>query len=56
MKKEIDMTDTSFVKAMMSAIANATLNNPNVRQLMDDPGVTFDAVVSEWLYTEIYAG
>ncbi|KAL0868322.1 hypothetical protein ABMA27_007847 [Loxostege sticticalis] len=56
MTKEIDLTDLDFVKSMMNQIANATLSNPNVKRLMEDPRERFDVVIAEWLYTELYAG
>nr|WEU75326.1 uridine diphosphate-glycosyltransferases 40AW1 [Glyphodes pyloalis] len=56
MKKEVDMTDMNFVKGLMMTIANVTITNPNVRRLMEDRQNTFDVVVAEWLYTELYSG
>ncbi|CAG9793379.1 unnamed protein product [Diatraea saccharalis] len=56
MRKEIDMTNLYVVKDMMIAFANATIRNPNVKRLMDNPDERFDAVIVEWLFTEIYSG
>lgn len=56
MNKEIDLMDMTFTKGILMNVANATLSNPNVRRLMEDPKVSFDAVIAEWLYTEVYSG
>lgn len=37
-------------------VGKSTLENYNVQQLINDPKETFDAVIVEWLFTEIYSG
>ncbi|XP_028166355.1 UDP-glucuronosyltransferase-like [Ostrinia furnacalis] len=56
MSKEINMKDLAFIKSLMISLANATLTNPNVKRLMEDPAERFDAVIAEWMYTELFAG
>ncbi|RVE44214.1 hypothetical protein evm_011113 [Chilo suppressalis] len=56
MKKEVDLKNLFHFKELMLTFANATIKNPNVRKIMDDPKEKFDAVIVEWLYTEVYSG
>lgn len=44
-----------FVPSMMR-ISRATLENQNVQKLLADRNQTFDAVIAEWMYNEVYAG
>ncbi|XP_059051876.1 UDP-glycosyltransferase UGT5-like [Achroia grisella] len=54
--KVIDLEDTNSLLSVIRNIANNTLHNKNVRTFIEDPNENFDAVIVEWLYTELYCG
>ncbi|XP_014360114.2 UDP-glucosyltransferase 2-like [Papilio machaon] len=56
MRKEVDMKDIPTVFTMMFNIANATIQHENVQKLITDPTENFDAVIAEWMYSELYSG
>ena len=56
MNKETNKDDMNL---MFSIMINATVNNienPNVQQLLNDPKETFEVVISEWMFSELYSG
>lgn len=55
-KKEVDLTDILGLVTIINNIANNTLYNSNVKNLMFNTNEHFDVVIAEWLYTEIYGG
>ncbi|XP_013166097.1 PREDICTED: UDP-glucuronosyltransferase 2B1-like [Papilio xuthus] len=56
MRKEVDMKDMPTLFTMMFNIANATIQHENVQNLIQDPTEKFDAVIAEWMYSELYSG
>ncbi|XP_034836076.2 UDP-glucosyltransferase 2-like [Maniola hyperantus] len=45
-----------YMISMMMDISKATIQNPNVQKLIADRTQKFDAVISEWMLNEVYAG
>lgn len=41
---------------LLVVTTNDTVTSKYVQKMLQDPKVNFDAVVIEWLYSEIYAG
>ncbi|XP_013139437.1 PREDICTED: UDP-glucuronosyltransferase 2B1-like [Papilio polytes] len=56
MRKEVDMKDMPTVFTMMFNIANATIHHENVQKVIHNPAEKFDAVIAEWMYSELYSG
>lgn len=55
MDKELNMKDYDFVQQMMVNISSSTVQDDSVQTLLKDPTKTFDLVLAEWLFSEIYA-
>ncbi|XP_050679315.1 UDP-glycosyltransferase UGT5-like [Leptidea sinapis] len=56
MYKEMDLQNMNIMFMIMEGFMNATLQISSVQNLMHDPNTNFDAVIVEWLFTEIGAG
>ncbi|CAH2054214.1 unnamed protein product, partial [Iphiclides podalirius] len=56
MTKEIDMKDMTTLFTLMFKISNATVLHENVQMLLHDNSEKFDAVIAEWMYSELYSG
>ncbi|CAG5038702.1 unnamed protein product [Parnassius apollo] len=54
--KEVDMKDTATVLNLMYDIANATILHEDVQNLLHSTSEEFDAVIAEWMYSELYSG
>ncbi|XP_063374357.1 UDP-glucosyltransferase 2-like [Cydia amplana] len=56
MKKEYDITDQSLTIDYYGKVAQMSLRNKNVQQLLMDHNEHFDVVIAEWLFDELYSG
>ncbi|CAH0588092.1 unnamed protein product [Chrysodeixis includens] len=54
--KELDVEDDPSVLEDLFQITNATVMHKNVQKLLIDTKEKFDAVIAEWMYSEVYAG
>nr|XP_034836236.1 UDP-glucuronosyltransferase 2B2-like [Maniola hyperantus] len=50
------ITSIVYVLSMMMDISKATIENPNVQKLIADRTQKFDAVISEWMFNDVYTG
>ncbi|XP_045779381.1 UDP-glucosyltransferase 2-like [Maniola jurtina] len=50
------ISSIAFLASLMMNISKDTIENPNVQKLITDRTQTFDAVISEWMFNEVYAG
>lgn len=56
LKKEVDPNDmTSFIH-ILTNLGNSTYTNENVQKYLMDPSQKFDAVIIEWLFSELASG
>ncbi|CAG4959437.1 unnamed protein product [Colias eurytheme] len=53
---ENEMASLRTILEVMYTLANATVNHPNVQNLMNNLDEKFDLVIAEWMYNELYAG
>ncbi|XP_045538277.1 UDP-glucosyltransferase 2-like [Papilio machaon] len=51
-----DIKDIRFMLFVTTNFVNDTLTHPNIQRLIHDTSEQFDAVIVEWLYSELYAG
>ncbi|XP_075984662.1 UDP-glucosyltransferase 2-like [Anticarsia gemmatalis] len=56
MEKKVDFGDHMALFHVMTNIGRATVENPNVQKLMNDPKQEFDLVIVEWLFSEVTIG
>ncbi|XP_068619571.1 UDP-glucosyltransferase 2-like [Battus philenor] len=56
LNKILDFTDPRVMVYLTVDFANGTINHPAVQRLIQDPAEHFDAVIVEWLYSELYSG
>ncbi|XP_068619597.1 UDP-glucosyltransferase 2-like [Battus philenor] len=56
LSRESDMKDMSVVFTCMFNLANLILNHENVQNLIHDSNEQFDAVIAEWMYSDLYSG
>lgn len=56
LEKTVDGDDVSILVPRLMNVTRDTFNNPDVRKLMADENLKFDAVIAEWMFTEVYAG
>ncbi|XP_045503975.1 UDP-glycosyltransferase UGT5-like [Colias croceus] len=56
MDREISLQDPSVLFLMFEAIGNKTVSIPAVQELFMDKNQKFDAIVAEWMFSELYAG
>ncbi|XP_041982970.1 UDP-glycosyltransferase UGT5-like [Aricia agestis] len=54
--KELNLQDYELWSVVMTEILNITFNSDNVQRLLNDKDEKFDAVIVEWLFTELGAG
>lgn len=54
--KEVDMKDMPTVFTLMYDVANATILHEDVQKLLHSTSEKFDAVIAEWMYSELYSG
>lgn len=40
----------------MVVTINDTVTNKYVQEMLEDPKINFDAIVVEWMYSEVYSG
>lgn len=56
MNKEQDVADPrEFFKFILDT-QRSTVLNENVQKMLNDPKQTFDAVIAEWMFSELYSG
>ncbi|XP_013139727.1 PREDICTED: UDP-glucuronosyltransferase 3A1-like [Papilio polytes] len=51
-----NVKNIEFMLFVTTEFVNGTLGHPNVQRLINDTSEQFDAVIVEWLYSELYAG
>ncbi|KAM3962155.1 UDP-glucosyltransferase 2-like [Aphomia sociella] len=56
MKTPMKLTDAWMHLMITYNMSVSTINNADVQRLMMDTSENFDAVIAEWLYSELYAG
>ncbi|XP_072933222.1 UDP-glucosyltransferase 2-like [Epargyreus clarus] len=56
LNQEADLQKADIIVELITMFAYNTLRLDNVQKLLDDPKEEFDAVVVEWLYTEMFSG
>ncbi|CAK1545458.1 unnamed protein product [Leptosia nina] len=56
MDKEVNFQDITMLLKLFVENGKRTLANPNVQNMLKDKTQRFDAVISEWMFTEVYAG
>lgn len=56
MDKEIDPRDVTRHVHVMLNLSNSTYTSENVKKIIMDPLQKFDAVIGEWLFSEISSG
>nr|AEW43163.1 UDP-glycosyltransferase UGT40A1 [Bombyx mori] len=54
--KEVDLSDTNHKYIVMQYVTESLLMHPNVQKLLLDTDQTFDAVIVEWMYSDLYSG
>lgn len=55
MAKEVNMFDLTKFFNMTVGTLIKTFHNPNVQQILNNPKITFDLVIAEWMFTELNA-
>ncbi|KAI8437416.1 hypothetical protein MSG28_011744 [Choristoneura fumiferana] len=56
MDKKVDFDDTDMLFHFFTHIAELTTKNENVIKLINDPKQQFDVAITEWMFSELYAG
>ncbi|XP_038207230.1 UDP-glucosyltransferase 2-like [Zerene cesonia] len=56
MSKELDLQETQLLFPIMQELMRATLQSDQMQKFMHDPKEQYDAVIVEWLFTELGAG
>ncbi|XP_063832465.1 UDP-glucosyltransferase 2-like [Ostrinia nubilalis] len=53
---ELEPFNPFKVVELFMEFSRRTMQNPQVQEMLNDPKQTFDVVVAEWMFSEIYAG
>lgn len=56
MDKEVDPNDMSSFTDVLLDLGNSTYTYENVQKLLMDPSQKFDAVIVEWLFSDLSCG
>lgn len=56
MDKKADDMSSTLMTFMMTEIAKNTVLNEGVQKILNDPNEQFDAVIVEWMYSDVTAG
>lgn len=54
--KEIDFNNNHVLLFFMNELSKGVLNDVNVQKLLADKTQHFDAVIAEWMWSDIYSG
>lgn len=56
LNNEISLNEGLKHFTLIVKMMNSTIHNDEVQKIMMDPNEQFDAVIAEWMYSELYAG
>ena len=54
MNKEVNFQSVTGFIGKMTAISEKTFENEVVKKIFEDPKETFDVVIAEWMFNNIY--